>query len=182
MMANTWFIICATGKSLVHLRQVNTQQAPATAVTRCCHLHLCFKQGTAIGRSLGLKGFTQLLTQRRCQWRRHRIANLAMLVVDIAPELEVVWESLHHTALCFITDTGGMQLTLQAHTHTYAAVRKALEDCSQGFIVTLPWYLCASLDIDKKCASSGHQTSTNIKLQTHINNCCIHSMCCNRSH
>ena len=118
MMANTWFILCPTGKTLVHLRLVYTQQALTTISTTCCPLHLCFKQGTAVCRGLGLKGFTQLLTQRRCQWRRHRIANLAVLVVDIAPELEVVWESLHHTVLRFITDTGGNEANTTS-TYTY---------------------------------------------------------------
>lgn len=120
MMADTWFILCATGKTLVYLCLVCTQ-VPATVVKTCCHLHLCFKQGTAIGSGLGLKGFTQLLTQRRCQWRRHCIANLAMLVVDIAPELEVIWEALQHTPRCFITDTGGDSANTTS-TYTYTSI------------------------------------------------------------
>lgn len=117
MMADTWFILCPTGQTLVHLCLVYTQQPPATSVKTCCHLHLSLKQGMAISRSLSLKGFTQLQTQRRCQWRRHRIANLAMLVVDIAPELEVVREPLHHTPLCCTTDTAGNSAdTISTHT------------------------------------------------------------------
>lgn len=81
-----------------------------------------------------------------------------MLVVDIAPELEVVWESLHHSLYVSHQIMLAMQLTLQAHTHTCAATaaRKALDDGNQGYMLTLQWSLYASPDFD---VSFGHLNS-----------------------
>lgn len=65
----------------------------------CCplmKLQLCLKQSLVVSCSLDLQHFAKLLTKRCCQRRRHSITNLAMLVVDIAPEAEVIRKTLQH--------------------------------------------------------------------------------------
>ena len=57
--------------------------------------HLSIQQRLRVGRSLGIKRSTQLPAERRRQGGRYSVADLAMLVVDIAEEAEVVREALH---------------------------------------------------------------------------------------
>ena len=53
------------------------------------------QQRLRLGCSLVIEGRTKLPAQGCCQGRGHGIANLAVLVMHIAVEAEVIWEALH---------------------------------------------------------------------------------------